>query len=92
MGLRGTGGCRGRVSRSATDQPDAIASAPRPASPRRARRRLGGRPRKLTDPKQLELARTLYAGGQTDIATICATLGISRATLYRTLKGQPAER
>jgi DNA-binding phage protein len=32
------------------------------------------------------LARTLYAGGQTDIATICVTLGISRATLYRALK------
>ena len=40
----------------------------------------------LTDAKQLELARTLYDGGQTDIDTICATLGISRATLYRYLK------
>jgi excisionase family DNA binding protein len=28
----------------------------------------------------------LYAGGQTGIATICRTLGISRATLYRALK------
>jgi DNA invertase Pin-like site-specific DNA recombinase len=52
----------------------------------RARGRLGGRPRKLADPKQLELARTLYAGGETDIDTICAPLGISRATLYRYLK------
>src|SRR5436190_3310914 len=52
----------------------------------RARGRLGGRPRKLADAKQLELARTLYAGGHTDIATICATLGISRATLYRNLR------
>ncbi|MCD6033951.1 MAG: transposon DNA-invertase [Thermomicrobiales bacterium] len=52
----------------------------------RARGHLGGRPRKLADAKQLELARTLYAGGQTDIATICRTLGISRATLYRYLK------
>ena len=58
----------------------------------RARGRLGGRPRKLTDARQLELARTLYQGGQTDIATICRTLGISRATLYRALKEQPAER
>src|SRR5215213_5207158 len=49
----------------------------------RARGRVGGRPRKLTDAKQLELARALYDGGQTDIATICQTLGISRATLYR---------
>jgi DNA invertase Pin-like site-specific DNA recombinase len=58
----------------------------------RARGRLGGRPRKLTDARQLGLARTLYQGGQTDIATICRTLGISRATLYRALKEQPAKR
>jgi DNA invertase Pin-like site-specific DNA recombinase len=55
----------------------------------RARGRFGGRPKKLRDAKQLELAHTLYAGGQTDIATICATLGISRATLYRYLKAHP---
>ena len=52
----------------------------------RARERLSGRPKQLADPKQLELARALYAGGQTDIATICRTLGVSRATLYRSLK------
>ena len=52
----------------------------------RARGRLGGRPQKLADARQLELARTLHDGGQTDVATICATLGISRATLYRALK------
>jgi hypothetical protein len=52
----------------------------------RVRGRLGGRPKKLAAPKQRELARTLYEGGQTDIATICQTLGISRATLYRALK------
>ena len=57
----------------------------------RARGRLGGRPRKLADPRQLELARTLYAGGETDIDTICATLGISRATLYRYLKEHTGE-
>src|SRR3954449_12897912 len=57
----------------------------------RARGRLGGRPKKLTDTKQLDLARTLYAGGQTDIATICRTLGISRATLYRYLKQHARE-
>src|SRR5215211_9088159 len=55
----------------------------------RARGRLGGRPKKLADAKQLELARALYDGDQTDIATICATLGISRATLYRSLKREP---
>src|SRR6476619_1771940 len=52
----------------------------------RARGRMGGRPKKLATAQQRELARTLYDGGQTDIATICATLGISRATLYRSLK------
>ncbi len=52
----------------------------------RARGRTGGRPKKLADPKRLALARALYHGGQTDVATICATLGISRATLYRALK------
>jgi len=35
---------------------------------------------------QLELAQTLYADGEADIETICATLGISRTTLYRALK------
>jgi hypothetical protein len=58
----------------------------------RARGRLGGRPKKLADAKQLELARNLYDGGQTDVATICATLGISRATLYRYLKGRDGAR
>jgi DNA invertase Pin-like site-specific DNA recombinase len=58
----------------------------------RARGRVGGRPKKLADPKQLELARTLYDGGQTAINTICATLGISRATLYRALKTEAADR
>ena len=51
-----------------------------------ARGRRGGRPRKLGDPKKLALARALHDGGRTDIATICATLGVSRATLYRALK------
>ncbi len=51
----------------------------------RARGRLGGRPKKLADPKKLALAQQLYNAGQTDIATICQTLGISRATLYRNL-------
>ena len=57
----------------------------------RSRGRVGGRPKKLTDPKQLELARALYAGGQTDIETICRTLGISRATLYRAVKLPPQD-
>jgi DNA invertase Pin-like site-specific DNA recombinase len=55
----------------------------------RARGRLGGRPRKLGDPKKLALALALYDGGRADVATICATLGVSRATLYRALKERP---
>ena len=55
----------------------------------RARGRLGGRPRKLADPKKLALALALYDGGQADIATICQTLGVSRATIYRALKERP---
>ena len=53
----------------------------------RARGRVGGRPPKLT-PKQRDLAKRLHADKQTDIATICRTLGISRTTLYRALKDE----
>ena len=52
----------------------------------RARGRVGGRPKKLTE-KQVALARRLHADKHTDIATICTTLGISRTTLYRAIKG-----
>src|SRR5215218_7343958 len=58
----------------------------------RARGRTGGRPKKLADPKTLALAQALYDGEQTDIETICRTLGISRATLYRTLERSPRHR
>ena len=53
--------------------------------------RVGGRPRKLPDPKQVALAQALYDGGQSNVATICRTLGISRATLYRYVKPRPDE-
>jgi DNA invertase Pin-like site-specific DNA recombinase len=49
----------------------------------RARGRVGGRPKALADPKKIELAQALYADGRHDVATICQTLGSSRATLYR---------
>jgi DNA invertase Pin-like site-specific DNA recombinase len=49
----------------------------------RARGRMGGRPKKLADPKKRELAQKLYADKEQDIKTICETLGISRSTLYR---------
>ena len=52
----------------------------------RARGRKGGRPKKLADPKRLALAQRLYDQGDTDIATICQTLVISRATFYRNVR------
>jgi DNA invertase Pin-like site-specific DNA recombinase len=52
----------------------------------RARCRLGGRPKKLADPKKLALAQRLYDEGGTDIAIICQTLGIFCTTLNRYLR------
>ena len=49
----------------------------------RARGRTGGRPKALADAKQVAMAQALYDGKQADVATICRTLGISRATFYR---------
>ncbi len=48
----------------------------------RARGRLGGRPKALTDQK-LSIAQALYKDKSNSIADICKTLNISRATLYR---------
>ena len=48
----------------------------------RARGRLGGRPKALTDKKQ-SMAQALYNDKSNSIADICKTLNISRATLYR---------
>ena len=58
----------------------ASASAPMRAWPQRGREEgWGGRPKTLADAQQREPARTLSAGGDTDIVTICATPGISQA-------------
>lgn len=54
----------------------------------RARGRRGGRPRVLDEAKTT-LARTLYNEG-TSPAVICATLGVSRSSLYRYLAPPPA--
>jgi len=53
----------------------------------RARGRKGGHPRvqAFANPKNLALARTLYADKTTPIADICRQFGISRPTLYRYL-------
>ena len=52
----------------------------------RAQGRKGGRPKKHADPKKLARTQRLYADGQADVATICKTLGISRATPYLAIK------
>jgi DNA invertase Pin-like site-specific DNA recombinase len=51
----------------------------------RARGRNGGRPRKLSR-KSAELALTMLGDPNNRIDDICATVGISRATLYRYAK------
>ena len=54
----------------------------------RARGRKGGRPKALTG-KKVAMAQELYNNKQNAIADICKTLGISRATLYRSVKTHP---
>ena len=51
----------------------------------RARGRVGGRPKIMTD-KKVRLAKTLLADHTNTIDDVCETLGVSRATLYRYLK------
>ncbi len=48
----------------------------------RARGRKGGRP-KVLPPKQISMAKVLYADKTNSIKDICKTLAISRTTLYR---------
>ena len=48
----------------------------------RARGRKGGRP-KLMDDRKLQMAMTLLKDRSNSVADICATLGVSKATLYR---------
>jgi DNA invertase Pin-like site-specific DNA recombinase len=52
----------------------------------RARGRRGGRPKALS-PKKAEIAKVLYKDKNNTIDVICRTLNISRATLYRYIKG-----
>lgn len=51
----------------------------------RARGRLGGRPKKLTE-SQLHLMRKLYADKANDISEICKMFNISKPTLFRLVK------
>jgi DNA invertase Pin-like site-specific DNA recombinase len=50
----------------------------------RARGRQGGRPSVWT-PAKLKVARSMYADGEHDVATIARVVGVSRASVYRAL-------
>src|SRR3954470_17476879 len=52
----------------------------------RARGRTGGRPKALTD-KQVDMLNQLAANKNRSVDEICRTLGISRMTYYRYVKG-----
>ena len=56
----------------------------------RARGRLGGRPRKLETATKVAAAQALYNDKRNSIADICNALGVSRATLYRSLSSPKA--
>jgi DNA invertase Pin-like site-specific DNA recombinase len=53
----------------------------------RARGRLGGRPKKLTE-TQVQLLRKLYADKSNEISEICKMFKIGKATLFRLVKIQ----
>ena len=52
----------------------------------RARGRLGGRPRVMSE-KQVAMANSMMKDKSTPVSEICRALGVSKATLYRYLKG-----
>lgn len=54
----------------------------------RSRGRRGGRP-KIMDARKIAAARAMRTEPSNAAADICRALGISRATLYRSLKNQP---
>lgn len=51
----------------------------------RARGRKGGRPKKMT-PEKIAVAKEMYASRDHSLAAIAQTVGVSRATLYRSLR------
>jgi DNA invertase Pin-like site-specific DNA recombinase len=53
----------------------------------RARGRKGGRPKTLLSSKKVSMAQALYADKNNKVDEICKSLNISRATLYRYIKG-----
>ena len=57
----------------------------------RARGRVGGRKPALS-PKQVKVARDLYAGGEHTVSEIAKIVGVSRATVYRHLEARAGRR
>lgn len=57
----------------------------------RARGRVGGRKPALS-PKQVKVARDLYAGGEHTVSEIAKIVGVSRATVYRHLEAKAVRR
>ena len=55
----------------------------------RARGRRGGR-RPVMSAEKLEVARTMYKSGEHTVAAIAATVGVSRASVYRHLNATSA--
>jgi len=55
----------------------------------RARGRRGGR-RRVMSAEKLEVARTMYKSGEHTVAAIAATVGVSRASVYRHLNATSA--
>jgi DNA invertase Pin-like site-specific DNA recombinase len=51
----------------------------------RARGRLGGRPKAMTQ-RQIQMAKTMLADPHTTVKEVCETLDVSKSTLYRYLK------
>jgi DNA invertase Pin-like site-specific DNA recombinase len=57
----------------------------------RARGRCGGRPRVMTAEKTA-VARSMYQSGEHTVAAIAKVLGVSRASVYRSLENSAKER
>jgi AcrR family transcriptional regulator len=74
------------------DEPPEVQDSPLNArATARARGRSGGRSRKLKTAAQVAKAQRMYADKTQSIAQICASLGISRASLYRYIKNGQAD-